>query len=135
VAIRLYTRAGQNYEKVLRDYHDVDVLKGEENMRKVLQKHLEAVAPEICYGINGLSQNSFQRIVAIIGKHTIQESLDIATKEKARKKKFTRTKREISRDEDQRKRDSATAAYEWLEQVFTITLDDLEAPEGEDYRL
>ena len=135
VAVRLFTRSGQRYEKMLLAYKKCDVKEGEEKMRDALQQHLMSVAPEICFGINGLSQNSFQLIVAIIGKHTVQESLAIAAKEKAKKKKFVREPRSLTASEEQRKRDNATAAYHWLESVFDITEDDLKEAEGEDHRV
>ena len=47
---------------------------------------LVGVALEIQYGIDGMTQNSFQRMVAIIGRHTAVESEAIAARQKDRSK-------------------------------------------------
>jgi hypothetical protein len=134
IAIQLFTRSYQSYEKMLLNHKKTDVKEGEDKMRNAIQQHWEEVAPEMCYGINGLSQNGFQRLVAIFSKHTVPESLAIAAEERAKVKKFKRPPRQLSPTEEQLKRDNASVAYAWLERVFNITVEDLREDNGDDYR-
>jgi hypothetical protein len=111
-AIEMFKEASAGLEKALNERE----MSGKKSQMSAFQEHLELVAPEICYGIDGLSQNQFQRIVAMIGRHTVPESQAKAEHERTRKKRSGGYKpRILSPQKEGRRRANADAVYRWLE--------------------
>ena len=76
-ALEMFHRASEKLEQKLSEREQ----QGTKLQMDALQEHLE-----IQYGIDGMTQNSFQRMVAIIGRHTAVESEAIAARQKERSK-------------------------------------------------
>jgi hypothetical protein len=114
-ALRLFEDASAAYEKKIGD----SVESGKKMQSEALQSHFRSIAPEICYGLDGLSQRQFQRMVAMIGRHTAVESAEFAQYERTREKRSNGyKKRKLSSEKEDKRRANASTIYQWLEEVL-----------------
>jgi hypothetical protein len=114
-ALRLFEEASIAYDKELGER----VAAGKKAQSDAFQTHLLGIAPEICYGLDGLSQRQFQRMIAMLGRHTAVESGLMANYERTRPKRSGGyAPRKLSAEKTSKRQANASIVYEWLEEVL-----------------